>query len=63
MARLMGLDVGSRTVGIAVSRTAVCPAVGLLIVVRAVESPREVLCIPCDADFGIDNFFFTAVIQ
>ena len=24
--------------------------------------PRKVLCIPCDADFGIDNFFFTAMI-
>ena len=43
-----------------IGRTAVCPAVGLLIAVRAVESPRKVLCIPCDADFGIDNFFFTA---
>lgn len=47
----------------AIGRTAVCPAVGLLIVVRAVESPRKVLCIPCDTDFGIDNFFFTAMIQ
>ena len=46
-----------------IGRTAVSPAVGLLIVVRAVESPRKVLCIPCDADFRIDNFFLTAVIQ